>query len=191
MANVKLVDKTVEGEIELKKLVAHLCSLSCWFEITPEPDDMYTVSVKEDVAHIAFAKHLEQTERDSSALSLLHAYTRSVDAAYRNGLNETVELYEKVHREMNSRAKCIVKDCANHKHEGLFVGDLCAPCHSFITEVKGRDSQAFRNAELQAASLKIQHGRLLDALKGLLMYPLGTFQVVAAKEAIAQAEEGL
>ena len=87
-----------------------------------------------------------------------------------------------------SKTKCIVKDCANHKHEGLFVGDLCSPCHAYISEVKGGHSQAFRNAELQAATLKIQHGHLLEALKGLLMYPLGTFQVEAAKAAIAEVE---
>jgi hypothetical protein len=190
MANPKLVEKTVEGETQLQQLVAHLCTLSCWFEITPEPDDMYTVSVKEDVAHLAFAK-LKQSEADSSALALLHAYTRSVCPAYRNGLNETTELYQKVHREINSTTKCIVKDCENHTHEGRFVGDLCSPCHAFITTGEGGQSQAYRNAELQAASLKIEHQNLLDALKGLVMYPLGTFQVVAAKDAIAQVEERL
>ena len=143
MANPKLAEKTVEGETQLQQLVAHLCTLSCWFEITPEPDDMYTVSVKEDVAHLAFAK-LKQSEADSSALALLHAYTRSVCPAYRNGLNETTELYEKVHREINA--------------------------------------QETRKAE---------NAVLLEALKGLVMYPLGTFQVVAAKDAIAQVEERL
>lgn len=29
--------------------------------------------------------------------------------------------------------KCIVKGCRNHKHEGEFVGVLCAPCHSMLT----------------------------------------------------------
>lgn len=42
--------------------------------------------------------------------------------------------------------KCIVKDCTNHTHEGEFIGDLCSPCHEFITEGKGVFSQAFRNA---------------------------------------------
>jgi hypothetical protein len=41
--------------------------------------------------------------------------------------------------------KCIVKDCKNHSHEGLFVGNLCSPCHVFVTEGKGFYSQAYRN----------------------------------------------
>jgi len=31
------------------------------------------------------------------------------------------------------RNKCIVSGCANHKHEGLFVGDLCGPCFQMLT----------------------------------------------------------
>jgi hypothetical protein len=30
--------------------------------------------------------------------------------------------------------KCIVKGCQNHKHQGQFVGDLCAPCHRMLCE---------------------------------------------------------
>lgn len=29
--------------------------------------------------------------------------------------------------------KCIVAGCQNHKDEGRFVGDLCAPCYNMIT----------------------------------------------------------
>ena len=29
--------------------------------------------------------------------------------------------------------KCIVHKCSNHKHQGTFVGDICAPCHKTIT----------------------------------------------------------
>jgi hypothetical protein len=32
-----------------------------------------------------------------------------------------------------TRARCIVHGCENHKHQGRFVGDLCAPCHESIT----------------------------------------------------------
>jgi hypothetical protein len=42
---------------------------------------------------------------------------------------------------------CIVKDCENHKHQGHFVGDLCSPCHAFITKNEGKYSQAYRNAQ--------------------------------------------
>lgn len=30
--------------------------------------------------------------------------------------------------------KCITKGCENHKHQGKFVNDLCAPCWKYITE---------------------------------------------------------
>ncbi len=42
---------------------------------------------------------------------------------------------------------CIVKDCENHKHQGRFVGDLCSPCHAFITRNEGKYSQAYRNVQ--------------------------------------------
>ena len=47
---------------------------------------------------------------------------------------------------MSKETKCIVKDCENHRHQGTFVGDLCAPCHEFITTGKGDWSQVYRNA---------------------------------------------
>ena len=48
--------------------------------------------------------------------------------------------------------KCIVKDCENHKHQGLFVGDLCGPCHQFITEGIGKHSQAYRNTIMKGSN---------------------------------------
>jgi len=32
------------------------------------------------------------------------------------------------------REKCIVFGCTNEKHQGVFVGDICAPCYKIITE---------------------------------------------------------
>ena len=29
--------------------------------------------------------------------------------------------------------RCIVHGCVNHRHQGRFIGDLCAPCHAYIT----------------------------------------------------------
>lgn len=29
--------------------------------------------------------------------------------------------------------KCLVLDCANHTHQGRFIGPLCSPCHTMIT----------------------------------------------------------
>lgn len=38
--------------------------------------------------------------------------------------------------------KCIVKGCTNQKNEGQFIGDLCFPCHQYLTtgEVGPTDS---------------------------------------------------
>lgn len=43
-------------------------------------------------------------------------------------------------------AQCIVLNCTNRKKEGQFFGDICGPCHRFITTGEGRHSQAHRNA---------------------------------------------
>jgi hypothetical protein len=52
-----------------------------------------------------------------------------------------------------SATKCIVKDCENHAHEGGFVGDLCSPCHEFITTGEGIYSQAYRNTKREWVGL--------------------------------------
>ena len=44
------------------------------------------------------------------------------------------------------RKKCIVMNCVNHADEGEFVGDLCSPCHKFVTSGRGVHSQAYRNS---------------------------------------------
>ena len=31
--------------------------------------------------------------------------------------------------------KCVVHDCKNEEWAGKFVGNLCAPCHKFFTEM--------------------------------------------------------
>lgn len=41
--------------------------------------------------------------------------------------------------------KCIVFKCQNHKGEGLFIGDLCKPCYSFITTNDKNNSQVYKN----------------------------------------------
>ena len=57
------------------------------------------------------------------------------------------------------RKKCIVMGCENHDDEGEFVGDLCSPCHKFVTSGRGVHSQAYRNAkqiELRKMVLDLQ-----------------------------------
>jgi hypothetical protein len=58
---------------------------------------------------------------------------------------------------------CIVKDCENHKHQGRFVGDLCSPCHAFITRNEGKYSQAYRNVQREWQSLTDEERYLGDA----------------------------
>jgi hypothetical protein len=35
--------------------------------------------------------------------------------------------------EFYNPTECIVKGCTNKKHEGKFIGDICAPCYHIIT----------------------------------------------------------
>jgi hypothetical protein len=49
-------------------------------------------------------------------------------------------------------ARCIVKDCENHKHQGSFTGELCNPCYEYITTNNGKYSQAYRNAQIKELS---------------------------------------
>ena len=45
--------------------------------------------------------------------------------------------------------KCIVMNCENHSHEGRFVGQLCGPCYTFLSEGRGKYSQLWRNTVLK------------------------------------------
>jgi len=49
--------------------------------------------------------------------------------------------------------KCIVKDCINQTHEGLFIGELCAPCHEFVTTGNRVYSQVYKNTQRQWVGL--------------------------------------
>jgi hypothetical protein len=46
--------------------------------------------------------------------------------------------------------KCSIPGCANHTDEGRFVGEICAPCHSYIARNEGTCSQAYRNEVFKA-----------------------------------------
>ena len=39
--------------------------------------------------------------------------------------------------------KCLVMGCTNHQGEGRFVGELCAPCHTMLTQGKKTPSNAW------------------------------------------------
>lgn len=53
------VSLIVRTEAEMQAVVLHITKLSCWFEVTPMPDDEYVITVKEDVAHVAFPKAVQ------------------------------------------------------------------------------------------------------------------------------------
>lgn len=38
--------------------------------------------------------------------------------------------------------KCSVKGCANESHQGVFVGDVCKPCHTMIVTGKAVPTKA-------------------------------------------------
>lgn len=56
-------------------------------------------------------------------------------------------------------AKCIVKNCLNHTHEGQFVGDLCMPCYSAL--INGRAPKiAHDTRELRTFMQSMQSGEM-------------------------------
>ena len=59
--------------------------------------------------------------------------------------------------------KCIVKDCINQTHEGLFIGELCAPCHEFVTTGNRVYSQVYKNTQRQWVGLTEEDLKLLSA----------------------------
>ncbi len=77
--------------------------------------------------------------------------------------------------------KCIVRDCENHKHQGRFVGDLCSPCHAFITRNEGKYSQAYRNAQREWQGLTDEE--IMSLLPGAVRLPPGWSETVRAIEA--------
>lgn len=50
------VSYTAANVDQMRLIVLHVTTLSCWFEVTPEPGDRYTITVKRDVAHLAFPR---------------------------------------------------------------------------------------------------------------------------------------
>ena len=46
---------------------------------------------------------------------------------------------------------CITLNCPNRVGEGMFVGDLCSPCHSYLTTMSGKYSQLYRNTRIESS----------------------------------------
>lgn len=51
---------------QMRAVVLHLTTLSCWFEVEPRPNDNYFIEVKKDVGEAAFpaGMHRFQHERE-------------------------------------------------------------------------------------------------------------------------------
>ena len=75
--------------------------------------------------------------------------------------------------------KCIVKDCENHSNEGKFNGDICYPCHAFITNGEGVHSQVYRNTKREWVGLTPED---YDSMRPRVPYVVNdfTFADVAA-----------
>ena len=101
---------------------------------------------------------------------------QALDALEKHVLEyETAELL----RARLARIRCIVKDCQNHRHEGKFVGDLCSPCHTFITTGEGEHSQAYRNSQREWQGLTDEE--LLDIADMAYANDLELLQTLQAK----------
>lgn len=61
----------------------------------------------------------------------------------------------------NHPIDCIVKDCKNRSVQGGFIGDLCGPCHRFITQGIGTYSQVYKNAK-RVLGMKVADVNLID-----------------------------
>ena len=69
---------------------------------------------------------------------------------------------------MSTANKCIVYGCLNTKCGGRFIGDLCSPCHSAITEAPvlvPACSQVWRNARRMAELYQEKQTALQRAVK--------------------------
>ena len=63
--------------------------------------------------------------------------------------------------------KCIVSGCSNHRENGKFVGDLCSPCHEYITTGKIGYTDSFLGA------LASENESMRKAIHFALDYPNG------------------
>jgi len=81
--------------------------------------------------------------------------------------------------------KCTVKDCENHFNEGKFKGDICYPCHAFITNGEGVHSQVYRNTKREWAGLTDKEiNSVMETsknLEGSLVLPYGYARDIETK----------
>lgn len=68
---------------------------------------------------------------------------------------------------MISDDKCIVFGCTNHKSQGEFVGNLCAPCHQYLTTGRVGPTISFLSALSQQPKCEITHSTKVKLDKSL------------------------
>lgn len=68
-------------------------------------------------------------------------YLKSLDGPFY--VPATSSMGARFSRPGGKRRRCLVKGCTNHAHQGHFVGDLCAPCHTMLTTGKRVPSNAW------------------------------------------------
>ena len=61
---------------------------------------------------------------------------------------------------------CITLNCPNRVGQGLFIGDLCGPCHGYLTTMSGKHSQLYQNTRQEL----MDWAKFLDALEKRAMY---------------------
>jgi hypothetical protein len=72
--------------------------------------------------------------------------------------------------------KCIVFKCTNYKHQGNFVGDICAPCYETITTGKlipsnnfiselGGSRDVFMKMSLDFADMNFEMNTLIQDMR--------------------------
>ena len=84
---------------------------------------------------------------------------------------------------------CIVKGCSNHRGEGLFIGELCSPCHTFITTGEGKHSQAYRNSQREWQGLT--YAEMWTLVDEHLKYQLESYEVSGVFDLIRAVEAKL
>lgn len=69
------------------------------------------------------------------------------------------------------KSKCITKGCRNYKHQGEFIGDLCAPCFLHITSGNVIPTESFvGDLQRQLTAVTEQRDRLAEALRKAILW---------------------
>lgn len=65
----------------------------------------------------------------------------AIMAALAHMIGSLIRAYEEL-----TDVECLVQGCENKRSQGEFVGDICKPCHTFITRSEGTNNQVYKNA---------------------------------------------